>query len=1098
MNDATRDNHPLADFAHALQAAFALPGDKSPEEQLKTPVSGLIAATGDGFNIEVECVPESPVRAQKVRPDIGVYANRLICGYVELKKPGLGADAQKLPGKHNREQWRKLTALPNLIYSDGREWALYRYGERQGPILRLADDPCTVGAKSVTAENEAALNKLLRNFLFWEPNVPHKPEELARYLAPLTRFMRGEVAAALATKNSGIDLLANEWRGQFFPNADDAAFADAYAQTVTYALLLARLLGATSLQPEAAARTLDQGNGLLARVLEILGQRAAKEELKAGFALLQRALEALDAHEFLKADPDLWLYFYEDFLAAYDPKLRKNYGVYYTPREVVELQVRLVDELLDKRFDKKLGFADDGVVFIDPAVGTGTYPVAAVKSGLTRVREYSGPGAVPSRATTMAENMYGLEILIGPYAVAHLRLSRALEGEGANLSNPAKRLKIYLADTLESPHQTPPGGLSLTWRTLTQEHEAARQLKNTGDILVCLGNPPYGRQEADGLDDDNRSKGGWVRFGDRETGGATPDQQDAAPILQDFINPALAAGHGGHIRNIYNDYVYFWRWALWRLFEQQNCGGIVSFITGSSYLSGPSFVGMREVMRRTFDELWIIDLGGDNRGARKNPNVFDIQTPVAIAVGVRGKSPTPDKPAKVRYVKVTGDSRPAKLTFLNHVNGFDGISWQDCPNDWQAPFLPAGKGTYFEWPRLDDLFPWVHSGVKFDRTWPIGETPGVLEKRWQKLMAADFAERRILFKETRDRKTADKFKSDLPGDGAPAIASCNETTPLPNMLPYAWRSFDRRVAFYDVRLGDLLRPDLYRAHGDEQIYFATLNTCPLGQGPAITSASHLPDMHCFRGSFGGKDIIPLYCDKAGTIPNITDGLPEYLEGTYGIKPTAEYLAAYVYALLGGQSYTRRFWCELETPGARVPMTKDKNLFLAAAALGRRLIWLHSYGERCRDAAQGRGNAIPSGVAKCITGIATDAENYPETFSYDAGLKQIQVGNGSTGRFGPVVPEIWEFEVSGLKVVQSWLGYRMRRNKGKKLSPLDGIRPDGWPPRMTDEFLELLWVLEATLAMEPELSEMLDRIVEAPCFTTAELPPSRLKGKKHTP
>src|SRR6202041_881820 len=110
-----------------------------------------------------------------------------------------------------------------------------------------------------------------------------------------------------------------------------------------------------------------------------------------------------------------------------------------------------------KRFKKKLGFADDGVVFLDPAVGTGTYLVATVSRALDKIGEHSGQGAVAARASQMAENMYGFEILVGPYAVAHLRLKQAIEGAGGSLptigqgKNAEKRLKIYLADTLESP-----------------------------------------------------------------------------------------------------------------------------------------------------------------------------------------------------------------------------------------------------------------------------------------------------------------------------------------------------------------------------------------------------------------------------------------------------------------------------------------------------------------------------------------------------------------------------------------------------------------------------------------------------------------------
>ena len=327
---------------------------------------------------------------------------------------------------------------------------------------------------AITAENADELEALIRTFLIWSPTVPHRPTELASYLAPMTRFLRGEVEHALSMSGSNVGLLATEWRQYFFPDADNAQFADAYAQTVTYAMLLARLSGATSLAPAEAAKTLDRGNGLLARALELLGQPGARDELRVGFELLQRSLEALDPAEFLKTKPDLWLYFYEDFLAAYDPKLRNDYGVYYTPREVVELQVRLVSELLEKRFGKKLGFADDGVVFLDPAVGTGTYLVASIKDALEKVKARSGQGAVPARAGQMAENMYGFEILVGPYAVAHLRLTQALEGamnEGKSKEEApitlGERLRIYLADTLASPNKAPPGGLDLTHKALT-------------------------------------------------------------------------------------------------------------------------------------------------------------------------------------------------------------------------------------------------------------------------------------------------------------------------------------------------------------------------------------------------------------------------------------------------------------------------------------------------------------------------------------------------------------------------------------------------------------------------------------------------------
>ena len=1086
-------------FADALKAKFSLPGSASPEDQLKPVVADLLKSAGTTYGLAVDTRTEVHLSEHKIRPDIAVYVGGLICGYIELKAPGLGADAPKLKGEHNKKQWEKLKGLPNLIYTDGREWALYRAGERPSgrPIVRLHDDPTAKGKVATTKADAEGLERLFRSFLGWRPTVPHNPAGLAKYLAPLSRFLRSEVENALGQSGSAVELLANEWRQFFFPDADNAKFADAYAQTVTYAMLLARLSGATKLDPASAAKALDKNNGLLARTLELLGQAEARHELSVGFEMLQRSLEALDPHDFLKSKPDLWLYFYEDFLAAYDTKLRKDYGVYYTPREVVASQVQLASELLEKRFGKKLGFADDGVMFLDPAVGTGTYPVAAVKHGLEKVAKRSGKPAVPARAKQMAENIYGFEILVGPYAVAHLRLTQALEG-AINDAKPAtepeekltRRLNIYLADTLESPNLAPPGGLDLTHRALTREHEAARKVKNEGDILVCLGNPPYDRQAIEEDDTTTQRKGGWVRFGDQLKGGAKQEVQGVRAIFKDFTDPATKAGAGVHLKNLYNDYVYFWRWALWRLFEQQKCGGIVTFITASSYLAGPGFVGVREFMRRTFDDLWIIDLGGDNLGTRKTPNVFNIQTPVSIAIGVRGPKPSPDKPAKVRYAKIEGATREDKLAQLEAVVSFDGMVWHDCPDDWHKPFLPIGKGDFFQWPLAIDLFPYQRSGSKFGRPWPIGETQELIQHRWNKMLSESGSNRAKLFKNNKYRKIGRKYRDHLTGDFLPTLEDLKAGAAVPKISPYSFRSFDRHYAVEDIRFNDRMGEVLWRLQGGKQLYLTALATEALGSGQGIIASAAVPDLHHFRGSFGGKDVIPLYRDAAGTKPNITDGLLDVLGKEFGYIPSAEDFTAYVYAVLGGQSYTRRFWNELETPGLHVPLTKDGKAFAGAAKLGRKLIWLHTYAERFRG--EDRGEDVPQGTATTIKGVSSDPTRYPDEYGYDAAKQEITVGDG---RFGPVAPAVWEFEVSGLKVVQSWLGYRMKKRAGKKSSPLDDIRPERWTARMSDEFLELLWVLEATLAMEPKLEKALDEVVAGPCFTSAELPTPKPEERK---
>ena len=337
----------------------------------------------------------------------------------------------------------------------------------------------------------------------------------------------------------------------------------------------------------------------------------------------------------------------------------------------------MIGELLRERFGKDLTYADDDVVTLDPAAGTGTYPLAVIEHALDVVAERLGPGAVPSHASALARNVHAFELLVGAYTVAHLRVSERIQAHDGVL--PEDGAHVYLADTLESPYAATPGLMALSLRALIDEHERARRIKAETRVLVCLGNPPYDRQVIDLDDDATQRKGGWVRFGEPDSQSDAPG--DARPLLEDFLDPARQAGAGVHLKNLYNDYVYFWRWALWKVFDSTGGPGIVSFITAASYLRGPGFAGMREVMRRTFDAIWIIDLEGDSLGARKTENVFAIRTPVAIAVGVRYARPRSETPAKSWYARLSGTAEE-KLARLDEVRSFEDIEWRQCFEDW--------------------------------------------------------------------------------------------------------------------------------------------------------------------------------------------------------------------------------------------------------------------------------------------------------------------------------------------------------------------------------------------------------------------------------
>ena len=519
----------LEKFATDLKIIFASNLPAQPEDQLKGPVQALLKAT----RTEVITKTEAQVQDLGGRPDIGVEVSGVLCGHVELKAPGFGAQTKKFKGR-DLAQWKKFSALPNILYTDATEWALYRSGvqsPKERPIVVSLDDLIERGAAALTDSLVAQLFELLTDFLTWRPVVPTGPKALAGMLAPLCRLLREDVAVAVANDKSALKRLSAEIREYLFPLASAEDFADIYAQTLTYALLLARLNGESHLTAASAAAKLDSGHGLLAETLRILTQPRARAEIETAVSLLERVIEAVDPVQLGKRG-DPWLYFYEDFLEAYDPRRRKEYGVYYTPQDVVGCQTALVAELLDKGFNKPMAFADEGVVFLDSSAGTGAYPLAAIEHALRKVEAELGAGAVPEYATRCAQNMYAFELQVGPYAVAHLRLTKLLTDAGATL--PEDGLHVLLTDTLDSPFIDPPVPPLMAER-LTEEQRRAKRVKAQVPVFVSMGNPPYFREQSDDPKDNKRGK--WVRYGEA-TDLSRKDQTQKRPILRDFVDLA--------------------------------------------------------------------------------------------------------------------------------------------------------------------------------------------------------------------------------------------------------------------------------------------------------------------------------------------------------------------------------------------------------------------------------------------------------------------------------------------------------------------------------------------------------------------------------
>ena len=1006
----------------------------------------------------------------RAKPDYGVECQGLLCGYIELKAPGKGASPAQFRG-HDRKQWENFKQLPNMLYSDGREFALYREGELAG-MVRLEGLPDEQGGQAITDANAKDLAALLLDFLLWEPLVPETAKQLAQYLAPLCRMLRDEVVAALRNGSEAVGNVARDWQKYLFPGASDEEFADDYAQTVTFSFLLARSLGANTLDVLDAVRGLSMENLLLARAMHILTEQSVRDDLHTSLNMLQRVINKVPEGAMSGHRRDPWLHFYEDFLEKYDPELRKQQGVYYTPVEVVQAQVRLVNDLLQRRYNLPLGLAEGGVKVLDPAVGTGTYLLGAIEHSLAEVARIEGKAAQAARASLLGANLNGLEIMVAPYTMAKLRLSRMIRLY--NGRPPSDGPPIILHNTLEAPDQQMPQ-LPQFYKPLGREHRRGQLLKQETAIIVVMGNPPYHRHDM--ATEENRTRtGGWIRFGETGTG------KDA--IFDDFTEPVRQAGKGGSLKNIYNHYVYFWRWALWKVFElphdlgnyeKEIIGpGVVTYITASSYLEGDAFMGMRQHIRSLCDEVWILDLGGEGRGPRKDENVFAIQTPVAICIAARYGDPQRDKPAKVNYFRVEG-SRAEKLSYLETCTNLTKLPFQVCPSDWLAPFTPERRGSYFDWPLLTDLMPWQWSGVQLKRKWPIAPDKGTLLKRWRTFMGS--GDRARLFRETPGRKVTLPVKTMDGTVKLPPLAGLKRNAKAPKIEPFGYRSYDRQHLFVDNRLGDRLRKALWDVSSGRQVYLATIPTDIIGSGQAVTVSGQVPDLHYFSGR-GAKGIFPLYRDQGAEHPNLHPGLADLLRESYGKPVAAEDVVAYLYAIMAHPGFTARFEEELSSRQLRVPMTADHDLFSEAVKIGRKLLFLQTFGERFA-----KGQKWPQGRIKCKKSVTE--KPLPEGFSYDEVKQVLQVGDGE---FGPVPPAVYDYEVSGLKVVQSWLGNRTGKGKGKKSSPLDDIQPVRWTAEFTSELLRLLNLLNTTLAQHGKQANLLDKILAAPLIKEDQLGP----------
>ena len=1067
-----------------------------PENQLRGPLEGLIADLAELAGLRrgsIVPVGETSLADLKTRPDYAVTRENALVGFIEVKAPGKGADPRRFRDSHDRDQWAKLQGLPNLIYTDGNGFSLWRDGQLEGAIVPLRGDVATAGRHLAASDSLLAL---FVNFFQWEPQAPRSAAQLAVTTARLCRLLREEVKEQLGRGSALLTNLATDWRKLLFPSASDEAFADGYAQAVTFGLLMARARDITLAEGlDRVARELRQTNTLVGAALRLLTDETdidSEATLKTSLKTLTRVLDAVQWSVLSRGNPDAWLYFYEDFLSVYDNNLRKKTGSYYTPPEVVNAMVGLVDEALrgEERFGLPEGLASSDVTVADPAIGTGTFLLGVLRRIGEATEADQGPGAVPAAVEAAAHRLIGFEVQFGPFAVAQLRVLAELQTL-LDDPNATPHMRLFVTDTLGNPY-VEEEYLPQILMPLGESRRQANAIKRHERITVVIGNPPY-KEKALGL-------GGWIESGSPGSG--------VAPPLERWMPPTewKVGAHAKHLRNLY---VYFWRWATWKVFgDGEGSGnkaterrGIVAFITVAGFLHGPGFEKMRAELRRDADEIWVVDCSPEGHQPDVATRIFqDVQQPVCIVMAMRNTDGRSSGPARVRYrVLPTGD-RQEKFAALGDIS-LDDEGWSDCSMEYRGSFFPKGVGEWSRFPALEDLFIYNGSGVMTGRTWVIAPDRYSLERRWEALQSEVDPQRKeaLFHPHLRKGRPGDKHVNKRPRRwlAGHETRTCSVAADQASVIPpvrYAYRSFDRQWIIPDGRLINQANPGLWRSHSEEQVYMTALRAHAPRGGPAVTFCGAIPDLDHYKGSFGGR-VLPLWGDERRQTPNVMAGLLRVLSEVLGAAVSAPDVVAYLAAVAAHPGYTARFARDLVRPGLRVPMTAESSLFGEAVEVGREVVWLHCFGERFVDGSRGRPRRPPrmaEGEAPRIPGagaIPSSAGSFPDELVYDATACRLRVGRGFVEN---VAPAVWAYEVSGKQVLVQWFSYR-RRDRSRPVlgdrrqpSALEGVRPEGWLAEYTTELMNVLHVLGRVVALEPRQADLLDRICEGRLVGSGDL------------
>ena len=916
--------------------------------------------------------------------------------------------------------------------------------------------------------------------------VPTTSKQLAIEMARLAAQIRDQVKSVYdyEVASGPLHKLFESFKKVLIYDLEVDTFADMYAQTIAYGLFSAKATHEGEFAIEDISTMIPTTNPFLRNLFEEctrIGetQRDCLDLEELGVTELVKMLKEVNIEAILqdfgrqKRGEDPVIHFYEDFLREYDPKQKVKRGIFYTPDSVVSFIVRSVDYLLRTEFGCPDGLADTSTIpvtykntkvngevveklehvpkvqILDPAVGTGTflkYVIEEIRKTFEENHKDLSEEELRKEWNeyvdkNLLSRVFGFELLMAPYAIAHLKLGLKLKETGYEFSS-YRRLGVALTNALESgtasaetlkPH--------LGW--LAQESKYSDHIKTSENVSVVVGNPPY-----------------------------SVSSLNKAPYIERLMNDYKEDVKGErNIQPLSDDYIKFIRFAHKRI--RDNGFGIFAMITNNSYLSGVIHRGMRKKLLETFDEIYILNLHGSSRIGEetheggKDENVFDIKQGVAIALYVKLEKALEKK--KVYYADLQGLRKEVKYPYLFE-NDVENTKWQELDiNKFEEHFSKTRwsqkypSGFYFFVPisiqrikeygdflGIDEIFGKWSSGVKTHRDhFVIGFTKEEIKQRLK-----------VFTESLPDAKVSESLK--LKDTGTWKLAEARKKVKGKNLEneihPYAYRPFDNRWICYDSFLIDRDRQNLMKNllkenislifprgtdivfnHGFVSIFFSDVS---IG-GSTSGSETNIAPLYIYQSDELEEQLLDQKVNESKRIPNLT---PEFLHATkesLGTNPIPEEIFYYIYAVLYSPTYRKRYEEFLKIDFPRVPLTSNRDLFETMCRLGSELVSLHLMKSQELDNLitefKGEGDNVVAAIGKK---------------SYKNGKLSIN----KTQYFDGIPEEVYNFHIGGYQVCEKWLKDR----KGRELTEEE-----------IEHYQKVVVALNETIRIMEEIDEVIE-------------------------